>query len=173
MCTHINPFFFRPSTHLLMHTATETFSQLWSNRQSTRKALYCFTDTHLPLPLSPLCVRVPKVSNKTQTQTNASLLIKYIYFLSMNRASFFSLKYWKKCMVCLKLLPKFGQWYYHSWIGFNHHLTTEVNTCNMSHFSSLIPRLKDEPAYLKWSFFARFDFVFDLKAQCMTFKWMK
>lgn len=40
-------------------TATETFSQLWSNRQSTKRTC-CFTDTHLPLPLSPVCAWVLK-----------------------------------------------------------------------------------------------------------------
>lgn len=37
----------------------ETFSQLWSNRQST-KGTHCFTDTHLPLPLSTVRARLPK-----------------------------------------------------------------------------------------------------------------
>lgn len=40
------PFCLGPTTRL-----PDTFSQLWSNRQST-KGTRCFTDTHLPLPLS-------------------------------------------------------------------------------------------------------------------------
>lgn len=52
--THRNrPPFFGPTTPL-----PETFWQLWSNRQSTTTR--CFTDTHLPLPLSPARVRLPR-----------------------------------------------------------------------------------------------------------------
>lgn len=50
----INPLLFGPTARL-----PETFSQLWSNRQST-KGTRCFTDTHLPLPLSPGHARLPK-----------------------------------------------------------------------------------------------------------------
>lgn len=50
----INPLLFGPTTRL-----PETVSQLWSNRQST-KGTHCFTDTHLPLPLSSVRARLPK-----------------------------------------------------------------------------------------------------------------
>lgn len=45
---------FGPTTRL-----PATFSQLWSNRQSA-KGTHCFTDTHLPLPLSSVRACLPK-----------------------------------------------------------------------------------------------------------------
>lgn len=45
---------FGPTTRL-----PETFSQLWSNRQSA-KGTHCFTDTHLPLPLWSMRACLPK-----------------------------------------------------------------------------------------------------------------
>lgn len=50
----------------------DTFSQLWSNRQST-KGTRCFTDTHLPLPLSSVRARLPK-SRAEIMQTLCSLV---------------------------------------------------------------------------------------------------
>lgn len=45
-CLHTSTHFFGPTTRL-----PETFSQLWSNRQSTKRT-HCFTDTHLPAVIS-------------------------------------------------------------------------------------------------------------------------
>lgn len=89
----IDPLLFGPTTPL-----PETFWQLWSNRQPT--TTHCFTDTHLPLPLSSACVRLPKSHSEimqtlfSQSEYSATALssVCVLIFTSFYKTKFHRVK---------------------------------------------------------------------------------